>query len=125
MSKIMNKSLLSLLKPRVIKKFYCIVQARLPYRGGLYCIGEARAAYQIWEACVCIAEARGGRGFPPSHGSGENVHVLIIVKLNGATNSRLYIKTEKLRFENCFCKIYINIYIYSNLLVHNLLLQRK
>ena len=28
-------------------------------------IAEIRTAWQIWEALCCIAEAHGGRGFPP------------------------------------------------------------
>ena len=31
-----------------------------------YCIAEARSALQIWKARVCMAEAHGVRGFPPS-----------------------------------------------------------
>ena len=36
----------------------------LLYSGGLVCIVEARSASQIWEACVCIAEAHGVCGVP-------------------------------------------------------------
>ena len=35
-------------------------------RQGSYCMAEARSTQQIWEDRVCIAEAHGIRGFPPS-----------------------------------------------------------
>ena len=49
-----------------------MVEARLLHRGGLVmvCIVKARSAYQIWKACVCIAQSHGVRGFPPSQGGG-------------------------------------------------------
>ena len=44
-----------------------MMEPRSLHSGGTVCIVEAWSALQIWEARVCIAEAHGVRGFPPSH----------------------------------------------------------
>ena len=48
------------------------------HSGGLVFIVEARSAQQIWEARICIAEAHGVRGFPPSLYRNCLVHFLAI-----------------------------------------------
>ena len=68
-----------MLKPRIIRKLCCVAEARFLHSGGSYCIVEARSVYQIWEARVCMAEAHGVRGFPPSLNSIRFKKVLNVV----------------------------------------------
>ena len=63
-----QKKLLFKLKTQVYYTgtFWCVAHAH-------FCKAEARSAYQLWEARVCIAKAHGVRGFPPSSGTSTNV----------------------------------------------------
>ena len=74
-----EKNVYYMLKPRIIRKLCCVAETGLLHSGGSYCMVEARSAYQIWEARVCMAEADGVSGFPPSLNSIRLKKVLDVV----------------------------------------------
>ena len=98
-----------------------MVEARLLFRGGTVCIAEDWSSQQAWEARVCIAEAHGVQGLPPSSSmmTQDGISALFMNAMNAFIVFLMDMNKLKLLYTA------VQLVFYTNILIHGVWNRRE